>query len=234
VWRRQADGRVLTWRLAGINNQNFLARDEETGSFWQQISGKGVSGSMAGKQLELVHSDEVTFGLWRSENPNGKVLKPLPQFASDYEDKDWDVKMKRVRTVVDTKKTGRKPRELMLGVTAGDSVKAYVLDRVLEQKLVQDRVGSEPVILVVGPDNKSVRVFASRLPGSAEAPDFYRETDPKAGGPLMRDSGGSEWSFQGCAVTGAAAGKCLAPVAALKDYWFDWHRYHPETAVYDK
>jgi hypothetical protein len=234
VWRRQIDGRVLTWRLAGINNQNFLARDEETGSFWQQISGKAVSGSMVGRQLELVHSYEVTFALWREENPAGKVLKPLPKYASDYEDKDWDVKMKRVRTVVDTRKTGREPRELMLGVTAGGSVKAYVLDRVLEEKLVQDRVGSEPVILVVGHDNKSIRVFASRLPGGAEAPDFYREAAAKADGPLMRDAGGSEWNFQGCAINGPAAGKCLTPVAALKDYWFDWHRYHPDTAVYDK
>ncbi len=226
---------MLTWRLAGINNQNFLARDEETGSFWQQISGKAVSGRLAGKQLELVHSDELTFGLWRQENPEGMVLKPLPKFAPEYEDKDWDTKMKRARTVVDTKKTGREPRELMLGVTTGDGVKAFVLERVLKEKLVQERVGSEPVILIVGPDDRSVRVFSARLPGGGEVADFYRQSDVTGGKPLMIDSGsGSGWDFRGCAIIGAAKGRCLTPIAALKDYWFDWHVYHPDTAVYDQ
>jgi hypothetical protein len=226
---------VLTLRLAGINNQNFLARDEETGSFWQQISGKAISGPLAGKQLKLVHSDELTFGLWRQENPNGMVLKPLAKFTSEYEDKDWETKMKRTRTVVDTKKTGREPRELVLGVTAGGSAKAFVLARVLDQKLVLDRVGSAPVLLIVGPDGKSVRVFSARLPKNGTAADFYRHPDNSGGKPLMTDSvTGSGWNFEGCATSGTAAGQCLTPVAALKDYWFDWHLYHPNAAVYDK
>ena len=35
---RDVAGRRLTLHLAGINNQNFLMRDEETGTYWQQIS----------------------------------------------------------------------------------------------------------------------------------------------------------------------------------------------------
>ena len=44
MWKRTLDGRVLTFRLAGINNQNFIMRDEQTGSYWQQVSGKAISG----------------------------------------------------------------------------------------------------------------------------------------------------------------------------------------------
>ena len=39
MWRREIDGLRLTFHLAGINNQNFVMRDEETGTYWQQISG---------------------------------------------------------------------------------------------------------------------------------------------------------------------------------------------------
>jgi len=60
VWRREIDGQRLTFRLAGINNQNFLMRDEETGTYWQQISGAAISGPLKGRQLTLVHSDELT------------------------------------------------------------------------------------------------------------------------------------------------------------------------------
>ena len=37
-----------------------------------------------------------------------------------------------------------------------------------------------------------------------------------------------EWNFQGCAVSGKAAGLCLEPVEAIKDYWFDWRNYNAE------
>ena len=40
-------GLVLTFHLAGINNQNFLMRDEQTGTYWQQISGRAISVSSA-------------------------------------------------------------------------------------------------------------------------------------------------------------------------------------------
>jgi hypothetical protein len=44
----------------------------------------------------------------------------------------------------------------------------------------------------------------------------------------------SEWNFQGCAVSGPAQGKCLDRVPALKDYWFDWRNYHPDTTIYKR
>lgn len=230
MWKRVIDGRPLTFRLAGINNQNFLMRDEETGSYWQQISGKAVAGPYLGRQLELVHSDELTFALWRTENPEGTVLQPVAEFVSEYEEKDWEAQIGKARTVVDTAKTPYKPRELMLGVEHGGASRAYVLDRVLKQKLVQDWVGGTPVIVVVGPDNLSVRVFEARVRGHEGVPDFYRET---AGPAIMMDAPtGSRWNFQGCAVSGPATGQCLPQLTALKDYWFDWQLYHPKTTVH--
>jgi hypothetical protein len=66
VWGREVNGITLTFHLAGINNQNFLMRDEETGTYWQQISGAAVSGPLRGSQLPLIHSDELTLGLWKA------------------------------------------------------------------------------------------------------------------------------------------------------------------------
>jgi hypothetical protein len=235
------DGRILTFRLAGINNQNFLMRDEETGSYWQQISGKAISGPYRGRELELVHSDELSFSLWRSENPQGTVLRPVSQFESKYESKDWEQRMQKARTVVDTKATSYRPRELMLGVDYKGSSRAYVLDRVLKQKLVQDWIGGTPVIVVVGPDGKSVRVFEARINGYESVPEFYREPDAEkagaalAGRAILIDSvTGSGWTFQGCAVRGPASGQCLSAIPAIKDYWFDWQLYHSNTTVHNK
>jgi hypothetical protein len=51
---------------------------------------------------------------------------------------------------------------------------------------------------------------------------------------LLDTATASEWNFQGCAVSGPAVGKCLDRVPALKDYWFDWRNYHPQTTVYKR
>jgi hypothetical protein len=49
----------------------------------------------------------------------------------------------------------------------------------------------------------------------------------------MRDAQtGSAWNFQGCAVEGKFAGRCMKQIDAHKDYWFDWMNHHPGSAVF--
>jgi hypothetical protein len=232
-----AKGLTLTFHLAGINNQNFLMRDEETGTFWQQISGRAISGPLTGSQLDLVYSDELTFALWRNETKDGSVLKPVARYAEDYAPKDWDTKMKKAPTVLDFPKSGMKSRELVLGMNVFGARRAYPVEKILREKLIQDRIGGEPVLLVVGPDGKSIRVFRARFHSNeGAAPDYYRlgsSLEAAADAPLFLDSAtGSEWNFAGCAVKGKLIGSCLEPIWAIKDYWFDWRNYHPDTTVF--
>jgi hypothetical protein len=220
--------------LAGINNQNFIMRDEETGTYWQQISGKAVSGPLRGQQLTLVHSDELNFVTWKSEEPQGTVLQDVPKYAFGYARKDWDVRMQRAPTVIDFREHGMKARDVVLGIQAFGASRAYLYDQLIREKLIKDRVGAEPVLLAVGSDGQSVRAFRDRVPGTAGAPDFYRMQGSHPGALLMDAATGSEWNFQGCAVSGKAVGQCLEPVAMLKDYWFDWRNYNPATTIYGK
>ena len=233
MWTRDVAGLRLTFHLAGINNQNFLMRDDQTGTYWQQVSGKAVSGPLAGRQLTLVHSDELTFGTWRSEEPRGIVLQDALAYRSGYSRKDWDVRMRRAPVVIDFHGHGLKARDLMLGIQSPGASRAFPYDRVIREKLVADRVGTQPVLLVVGADGQSVRAFRDRIPGVDGAPEFYRREQAGAPGALLMDAAtGSEWNFQGCAISGKAKGICLEPVNVIKDYWFDWRNYHPSTTVY--
>ena len=227
------DGLRLTFHLAGINNQNFLMRDEETGSYWQQISGAAISGPLKGRRLTLILSDELTLATWKAEQPQGTVLDDVPEFISDYAKRDWDVRMKRAPTVLDFHEHALTARDLMLGISAYGASRAFLYDRVVKEKLVKDRVGAEAVVLVVGPDDQSVRAFRDRIPGMNGATDFYRITG-RPGVVLMDEATGSEWNFQGCATSGKAKGLCLEPIPMLKDYWFDWRNYNPKTTVYGK
>lgn len=59
MWSRAVNGRTLTFYLSGINDQNFLMRDRETGTWWQQITGRAIAGPLKGTQLQLVPSEEL-------------------------------------------------------------------------------------------------------------------------------------------------------------------------------
>jgi hypothetical protein len=227
VWSRIVEGKLLHFRLAGINNGNALLRDEQTNSIWQQSTGEAIFGPLKGQQLRLVRSDELSFALWKSEQPDGQVLKSDPLFAAEYDPKDWEKHVARTPTVVDTTKSGIGPHELMLGVVVAGASKAYPIEAILGTKLIQDRVGGQPLLVVVGPDQASIRVFEGRLEN--EALTFARGAADQG----MRDvETGSVWNFQGCAVEGKLAGRCLTGVDSHKDYWFDWMNHHPESAVF--
>ncbi len=229
------NGRALHFYLAGINNQNFLMRDRETGTWWQQITGKAIYGPLQGATLQLVLSDELTFGEWRSEFPSGQVLAPVLRYVKDY-DSNWEPEVAKLPVVISFPGTELKSRDIVIGLTINGVARAYPWETFAKQSPIVDRVNGTPLLLVLGPDGKSFRVFISRIDGRDS--EFFLRTaagaasDPKADWALLDTSTTSQWNFQGCAVSGPAAGKCLARVPALKDYWFDWRNYHPETTVY--
>jgi Protein of unknown function (DUF3179) len=224
------DGLKLTFHLAGINNQNFLMRDEETGTYWQQISGAAISGPLKGRNLVLVSSDELTLGLWKSEQPNGTFVKDAAEFTSQYAKKDWDVRMQKAPTVLSYAQPGMTARTLVLGIRAFGMARAYDFEMLLKQKLVRDRLGGVPIMIVVGPDGQSVRAFRAQAAVSNRELDFFRLDDDSA--LLMDDATGSRWNFQGCAVEGSAKGVCLQRIDIIEDYWFDWRHYNPATSVF--
>jgi len=280
------NGRALHFYLAGINNQNFLMRDKETGTWWQQITGKAIYGPLKGSSLELVLSDELTFGEWKSEVSDGQVLAEVPKYAKEY-DSNWEPETAKYPVVISFPGTELKSRDVVVGLEMQGPARAYPWDTLVKQSPVVDRVNGTPLLVAVGPDGKSFRVFISRIDGKdaefflkdetegevatqpvgqtkPEAPAAAKSaphaetknapattapaeskpdasTAPKPVAPatpkpwiLLDTTTASEWNFQGCAISGPSLGKCLDRVPALKDYWFDWRNYHPDTTIYKR
>jgi hypothetical protein len=229
VWRAEIDGRRLSFHLSGINNQNFLMTDEQTGSWWQQASGEAVFGPLKGRRLDLVSYEEIGFADWRREHPGGRVLRPAEGAPWQEFSRDWETQTAKLPVVTPARAGDTlQPRDVVVGVRLLGMARAYPLAALRKQSPVQDAVGGVPILLVVGEDGRSVRAFERTLDGS-ELSFFARPGTPLR----LVDSGtGSEWSFAGEAAAGPLKGKRLAKVFTLKDYWFDWRTYNPETSVY--
>jgi hypothetical protein len=223
---------VLHFYLAGINNQNFLMRDRETGTWWQQITGKAIYGPMRGASLDLVLSDELTFGEWKSEVSGGKVLAEVPKYKKEY-DSNWEPEVAKLPVVISFPGTELKSRDVIVGLEINGVSRAYPWNTLVKQSPVVDHVQGTPLLIAVGSDGKSFRIFQSRIDGK-DAEFFLKgETEgaPKSW-VLLDTATASEWNFQGCAISGPSQGKCLDQVPALKDYWFDWRNYHSNTTIY--
>jgi len=313
VWTRTVNGRALHFYLAGINNQNFLMRDKETGTWWQQITGKAIYGPLKGAALELVLSDELTFGEWEAEVSDGKVLAPVAKYTKEY-DPNWEPEVAKYPVPISFPGTALKSRDLVVGLESAGPGRAYPWETLVKESPVVDQVNGTPLLIAVGPDGKSFRVFVSRIEGkdvefflkgeetetgataridpsvatnapvateaagptkvaalsdAAKPPDAKlldikpadtksADTKPSDAKPseskgdaaaaktappppappkpwvLLDTTTGSEWNFQGCAIAGPSLGKCLDRVPALKDYWFDWRNYHPQTTLYKR
>jgi Protein of unknown function (DUF3179) len=226
VWKSTVRGRVLHFYLAGINNQNFLMRDQETGTWWQQISGKAIFGQLKGTALELAPFDELSFGLWRKESPNGQVLAAVARDQKKYDSK-WEDEVAKLPVPISFPGTALKSRDVVIGLAIGGEARAYPLETILKQSPIQDRVGGNPILVVAGPDGKSVRTFLSRI-GDSDV-ELFRKSGADF---ILIDGEGGEWNFRGCAISGGATGKCLTELPGIKDYWFDWRNYHADTTVY--
>ena len=205
-------------------------RDEETGSWWQQISGKAIQGPLKGKQLERVASDEVSFALWKQEHSSGQVLLPDGKYQKKYAKADWELRMLSNPTVtVADPKDLLKPRSLIIGIRIDGVSKAYPMQQLLLENPIVDTLASRPILVVTGPDGRSVRAFERSMDG--QTLDLYLESDGAAFR-LVDAQSGSHWDFSGQAVAGPLTGKQLARIQTLKDYWFDWKLYNPQTLVY--
>jgi hypothetical protein len=119
VWETTVNGRQLHFHLAGINNQNFSMRDEVTGSWWQQGTGEAIRGPLKGQRLKPAFHDELTFGLWKREKPEGRVLRPDEEIAraGKYAPANWEERMNKVpvTTSVALDKS-LEPRTLVIGL----------------------------------------------------------------------------------------------------------------------
>lgn len=216
-------------------------RDRETGTWWQQITGKAIYGPLQGAALDLVLSDELTFGEWKTEVSEGQVLAPVAKDLKNYES-NWEPEVAKLPVVISFPGTELKSRDVVVGLELDGASRAYPWDTLVKQSPVVDRVHGMPLLVAVGPDGKSLRVFVSRVDGKDA--EFFLQGESDGGAKaapastkqwtLVDTATASEWNFQGCAISGPAQGKCLDRVPALKDYWFDWRNYHPETSIYKR
>lgn len=76
AFRRQAGGRVLTFRDLREERGRWYMEDQETGSRWNALTGEAADGRLAGEHLPPLPATQAFLGSWQALFPGGRLCRP--------------------------------------------------------------------------------------------------------------------------------------------------------------
>lgn len=73
AFRREVEGRILTFHQLTRQGELWQMTDRETGSRWNALTGQAVAGPLAGTSLPPVPATQAYLSNWRQLYPRGKI-----------------------------------------------------------------------------------------------------------------------------------------------------------------
>lgn len=223
VFDAVVNGQPETFRLVGMDHFNAMFEDERTGSWWRQATGEAILGPQKGQALNEHSARQMTLAEWAAEHPTTLVLQADPAFKEEIDSLGtYDLGVKR------GKLTGRDfaswhNKSWVVGVTANKADKAFDWNALVKQRIINDSVGGQPVVLALAPDKVSFGVF-SRIVG-----DQRLTFTPAPNGQFTDRETGTVWSRAGVGLSGPLIAQRLEPVRAYQEFWHSWRSFHPRT-----
>ena len=224
-------GRPLFFGSSGLlYRSNKLMYDEDTLSLWSNMTGEPVAGPLAGRGvvLPILPMTITRWGDWKRAHPETTVASLPDLFARDYSPgAAYGKYFKSPKTMFPVwKRDGAlEPKEWVYGLRHGALARAYALNVLFEERVVNDAIGSLPVVLVADPASRSVRAYArgQRVFAEGPAPDGFVEPGT-----------GRIFRIEEAALR--PRGGDVAPLTRQpghRAYWFGWYAFHPETSLYE-
>ena len=215
VFEPIVNGKQEKFRLVGMDHFNAMLEDATTKSWWRQVTGEAITGELKGQQLPEVYSTQTSLADWLQLNPNSLIMQADETFIKTY-----DSTFKFESGASKSKLTGTdslswKDKSWVIGVKAGKESKAYDWNQLKKEKLIQDKIGATPVLIVLSKNNKSF--FA-----------FQRPTDNSAftlsGDTLLFDN--HKYRIDGKGIDTSFS---LKPLPASQEFWHSWRTFNPGT-----
>jgi hypothetical protein len=234
VFRAELKGRPLHFEYDSMVNANEVHRDVETGSRWQQSTGEAISGPLKGSTLTLYPFVLTTWKEWRTRYPNTTVLKPLPGYAERFS--VLRPRMKQSRTSGEgaapagsfNRDERLRPREMIAGLAVGTETIAFPLPALRIARVVNERVGGVPVVVVHQPSSDTTTAFEAQAKGR-----LLRFQAANAEASTLADlETHSTWNAYGVCVKGPLKGTQLKALILVPEFWFAWSQFRPGTRVF--
>ena len=211
---------------------NKLMYDRFTNTMWHSLTGEPVIGELVGSGLKAptLPVTVLTWEQWLEEYPDSTVLsldtghrrnyfKPGVPGSAYYEYFRDPGKM--FPTFEDDDRMEIKDR--VLGLSFDGQERAYPLGLVTEQRVINDVVGNQPVVVVGIPEASAVRAFDPQ----------DNVFTPGENLDAIVDQNGGVWHARENGLFNEASGQTLPRIHSRELFWFAWTAFFPETDLYE-
>lgn len=245
VFDRRLEDRLFDFGVSGfLHGSDLIMWDRQTQSWWQQLTGEGIVGELAGSQLMLMPSSIVSWTDFRVGHRDGLVLLRDTGFNSGYGRNPY-AGYDRADTppfLFQGNLDGRLlPKERVVALTINGVAAAVPYTTLKQQRVVHYTVGEQDLVVFFKPGARSAldrQVIAdSTAVGATGVFDTsfedrklsFRDDD----GAFVDTQTGSVWTILGNAIDGPLSGSALTPIVHSDPFWFSWAAFKPDTFIYN-
>lgn len=222
VYSPVVDGQPETFRLVGMDHFNAMFEDSRTKSWWRQVNGEAIVGELKGKQLQEIPSQQMTLAAWIALHPETKIMQRDKDFIDKYDSLAAYDEGKTKNNLERKDSSSWKDKSWVIGVQTNDHAKAYDWIETLKARVVNDTIGTQPVVVGIERDNMSFHVF--------QRPDTLTFRENEFG--FADQQTGSLWNWDGRCINGKLMGKQLPYQQAYQEYWHSWRTFRPHSTKY--
>jgi len=245
VFERRHDGRVLDFGTTGrLRHSDLVMYDRQTETWWQQATGEGIVGDLAGESLTFYPAQTIAWESVRERHPDARVLSrdtghDRPYGRNPYQ--GYDSSAGPMSSFFSKDVDDRLPAmERVAAFTVEERSLAYPFSSLEAQRVVNDQVEDTPFVVWWAPGTASALdagvIDNGRDVGSSGV--FMRtlgartlEFEPAGDGRFRDAETGSTWELDGRAVEGPLAGQRLEAIAHGDYLWFAWAAFKPDTDI---
>ena len=245
MYSAKIDGQPTTFGTSGfLYRSNKLMYDRKTNSLWSSLVGEPVIGELAERdeiiKLDFFPVALTTWGEWVEENPDTKVLSPdtdyySPRFYAPENDSrsiyyDYRASAETMFPVWNRDHT-LEAKDEVLGLSIGNTHRAYPVMKLREMRVVNDTLGDLNVVIVSSAMSSDARVFER---GNEVFSLDSSASDAFAIPSTLIDDEGATWTVSqtGLAKSGGA-GETLSRLPSFVAFWFGWYAFHPDTTLFE-
>ncbi len=226
VFKPMVNGKIEQFRLVGMDHFNAMFEDKTTKSWWQQATGTAIAGVLKGQQLPEVLSQQMTLKQWLLLYPNSLIMRPDTLFKDEYKSMEtYDLGKGRGK-LTGTDSLSWNKKSWVVGIEIGENSKAFDWNRLVKERVINDFVGPQPILLALAADNKSFVAYER----FSQVTPFLIQNDTLIFNNQRFTIDGKFIGYK--KMMNLADSTNLKPLKAYQEFWHSWLNFHPKTAKY--
>jgi hypothetical protein len=121
-----------------------------------------------------------------------------------------------------------RPREMIAGLAVGNETMAFPIAAMRTARVVNERVGGVPVVVIHQPSSDTTTAFEARVNGKVLT---FEGANADASA-VVDTATRTTWDAYGLAVKGPLKGTQLKPLILIPEFWFAWSQFRPGTRLF--